>query len=230
MKDMIYPKMSSHNGFSGNEIMNGWQTDNQMNNGQRDRMQFHGKMMDQQRNCPPGTRFNGDNYLNITRLEGALEYNDGRYLVDTTVLYLGNEFFLENLAQSDYDQDGTYEYIWQELDGLLNTPVVVNGIIENNTLYVTHINGIWLRMPTFDDITEIQGELVYDNETGSYFVDAKEIAIKKRGFSRSDIDGDGSLESLGNEVNGLVGQTITVDGILVDEILLVVHINGIWVM
>ena len=133
------------------------------------------------------------------------------------------------MAQSDYDRDGTYEYIWQELEGLRDTEVVVNGVLENSTLYVTHINGIWLRNPILVEITEIQGYLVYDNETGSYFVDDTEILLKKQGFSRSDIDGDGSLEHLWEEVNGLVGEIITVDGTLLDQALVVEHINGIWI-
>jgi hypothetical protein len=230
MEYMSAPKMSIHECFSGNDILNGWQNGNQINDGENGKARLHGRMKGPQRNGPPGTHFKGGNYLNITRIEGVLGYNEDMYMVGTTVLYLGNELFLKNLAQSDYDQDGTYEYIWQELEGLMDTPIVVNGILENNTLYVTHINGIWLRIPTNRDITEIQGELTYDNETSSYFVGDTGIVIKKRGFSRSDIDGDESLEPLWEELKGLVGETITVDGTLYDEVLVIEHINGIWVM
>ena len=224
MEYMTTPQMSIDTCSIGDGIPNGCQTSNQSGNG---RAGPHGRMMNHHRDHPPEAPFRGSNYLNTTRLEGLLEYNEGTYVVDTTILYLGNEVFLKSLAQSDYDRDGTYEYIWQELEGLQETAVVVNGVLENNTLYVTHINGIWLRNPILVEITEIQGYFTYDNETNNYFVDDTEIILKKQGFSRSDIDGDGSLEHLWEEVNGLAGEIITVDGTLLDQALVAEHINGI---
>ncbi len=170
-----------------------------------------------------------ENYLNITRLEGVLEYNNGTYMVDTTVLYLGNEWFLDSLAKSDYDGDGTYEYVWQELEGLLGTTIVINGVLEDDILYASHINGIWFRTPNQADITELEGVLEYSN--GSYFVDGTELVIEKRGYTKSDIDGDGALERTMEELDGLVGEEITVDGTVTDDgRILVVHINGIWIL
>jgi len=225
MEYMTMPQMSISTCVLGDGISNGRQTNNQSDNG---RAGSHGRMMNHHRNHPSEPPGIGHNYLNTTRLEGLLEYNEGTYSVDTTILYLGNEAFLKSLAQSDYDSDGTYEYVEQELEGLQDTVVVVNGVLENNTLYVTHINGIWLRSPILVEITEINGYLTNDNETGKYFVDDIEIIIKKQGFSRSDIDGDGSLEHLREEVNGLIGQIITVDGTSINGAIIVEHINGIW--
>jgi len=226
MAYMTRPQMSMNTCSLGDGVPNGNQTSNHSDNG---RSGHHGRMMNHHRNHPIEPSYMGCKYLNTTRLEGLLEYNDGTYFVDTTVLYLGNDVFLKSLAQSDYDRDGTYEYIEQELEGLQDTVVVVNGVLENNSLYVTHINGIWLRNPILVEITEIQGYLTYDNKTGSYFVNDTEIILKKQGFSLSDIDGDGSLEPLWGEIDGLAGEIITVDGTLLDETLVVEHINGVWV-
>ena len=166
------------------------------------------------------------NYLNITRLEGILTYDNGTFMVDTTVLYLGNELFLKSLAKSDYDGDGTYEYVWQELEGLVGTELVVNGILDGDTLYVSHINGIYLTMPKQTDITELEG--ILESINGSFFVDGTQILITKKGISMSDIDGDGMLEPLTDELTGLLGENISVDGTTVDGGLILIHINGIW--
>jgi len=168
------------------------------------------------------------NYLNTTRMEGVLEYDGENYTVDGVVLYLGNEWFLESLAKSDYDGDGTYEYVWQELEGLTDFWVVVNGVLHGDVLCASHINGIWLRAPREADITEITG--VLEQVNGSYVIDGTELLFKKRRYSRSDMDGDGSLERTVEEINGLVGQEITVDGTMTEKGLFAVHINGIWVM
>lgn len=166
------------------------------------------------------------NYLNITRLEGILAYNNGTFMVDTTVLYFGNELFLKGLAKSDYDGDGIYEYVWQELEGLIGTELVVNGILDGDTLYVSHINGIYLTMPKQTDITELEG--ILERTNGSFFVNGTQLLITKRGISMSDIDGDDMLEPLAEELNGLLGENVSVDGTTIEGGLIVIHINGIW--
>jgi hypothetical protein len=204
----------------------GWQTNNRGKSGE---MHFQGKMKEHQRNTHMGTFFINGHYLNTTRIEGILLFENGTYLVDSTVLYLGHEMFLENMAKSDYDQDDIYEYVWQELDGLLGSTIVVNGVLDDGILMVTHINGIWLRMPVHMEITELEGILEYDNETHSFLIDGTELLLKKRGYPRSDIDSDGSLESLFQELNGLVDETVTMDGTLINGALAIIHINGIWI-
>lgn len=167
-----------------------------------------------------------EDYLNITRLEGILSYDNGSYMIDTTVLYLGNEYLLQSLAKSDFDGDGVYENVWQEFEGLVGTELVVNGIIDGNTLYVSHINGIWLTMPKQNDIVELEG--IMESINGSFFVNGTELFITKNGRSLSDIDGDGKLEPMIEEINGLVGENVSVDGTTIEGGLLVIHINGIW--
>lgn len=166
------------------------------------------------------------NLLNLTRMEGTLEYENGSYYLNGIKLYMGGDYFLNSWARSDYDRDGQYEYVWQELNGLIGKEIVVNGILKNNTLYVSHINGIWLRMPKeMPNMVKIEGILEFNN--GSFFVNDTMLIIK-HGFSKSDIDGDGSLERMFSELYGLIGEEITIDGFLNDRGLVVVHINGIW--
>lgn len=169
------------------------------------------------------------NYLNLTRLEGTLAYDNSTatYTIDTTVLYLGGDSFLSSLARSDYDGDGTYEHVGDELQGLADGEVVVNGLLDNDTLYVSHVNGIWLRMPRERETTGLSGVLECSN--GSYTVAGTRLLFRGQRVSRSDIDGDGSLERLHDEFDGLVGEEVTVDGTSVENGLLVVHVNGIWI-
>lgn len=165
-------------------------------------------------------------FLNTTRLEGTLEYIDGNYYVNGIELYFGNEWFMESIARSDYDGDGEYEYVWQELEGLIGSDIVVNGVLRDDVLCVSHINGIWLRMPRMAEITEIEG--ILEEINGSFYINDIQLIIK-RGFSKSDIDGDGALERMAEELNGIVGNTITVDGLMNENgKMVVVHINGIW--
>ncbi|KAA0000382.1 MAG: hypothetical protein FE047_01610 [Thermoplasmata archaeon] len=166
-----------------------------------------------------------ENYLNTTRIEGILEYIDGVYYIEGTPLYLGNDWFMDTIARSDYDGDGEYEYVWQELEDLVGSEIVVNGVLRNGTLCVSHINGIWLRMPRMAEITEIEG--ILEKINGSYYVNDVQLIIK-RGFSKSDIDRDGALERMTEELNSLVGSTVSIDGILNNGRMVVMHINGIW--
>ncbi len=166
------------------------------------------------------------NMLNVTRIEGVLEYSNGSYYIDGTPLYLGNEYFMNSIAKSDYDGDGSYEYVWQEIEGLIGKNVVVNGVLRNDTLYVSHINGIWLRMPReMPELVEMTG--ILEEINGSFYINGT-ILIIKHGFSKSDIDGDGSLERMYDELHGLIGEQITVDGFMNEKGCVVMHINGIW--
>lgn len=166
------------------------------------------------------------NALNFTKIEGILEYTNGSYYINSIELYVGNENFLNRMTRSDYDGDGSYEYIWQELEGLIGKEVTVNGVLRNDTIYVSHINGIWYRVPReMPKIVEISGILEHIN--GSYYINDTKLIIK-RGFSKSDIDRDGSLERMDDEMKGLLGEEIRIDGFFKDGRLVVLHINGIW--
>jgi len=75
------------------------------------------------------------------------------------------------------------------------------------------------------NFTKIEGILEYTN--GSYYINDTKLIIK-RGFSKSDIDRDGSLERMDDEMKGLLGEEIRIDGFFKDGRLVVLHINGIW--
>ncbi|MFO8133835.1 MAG: hypothetical protein R6U10_07910 [Thermoplasmatota archaeon] len=169
-----------------------------------------------------------ENYLNLTRLDGVLSYDNetGTYMIDCTVLYLGDEHFLASPARSDYDQDGSYEPVQDELQGLVGIDVAANGLLVNDTLYVSHVNGIWLRAPRAANVVELEG--VLEEVNGSFFVDGVRLLFPMRSMSRSDIDGDGMLEPLRSELDGVVGTAVVVDGASRDNGLLVAHVNGIW--
>jgi hypothetical protein len=75
------------------------------------------------------------------------------------------------------------------------------------------------------ELVEMNGVLEYIN--GSYYINDTQLIIK-HGLSKSDIDGDGSLEAMYEELNGLLGKEITVDGFMNEKGFVVMHINGIW--
>ncbi len=197
----------------------------------RDRIQdrVHGRMMQQHRHqMQYGARL-AENYLDLTRLEGVLGYDNDTetYSIEGTVLYLGSELFMDRMARSDYDGDGAYEHVGDELQELVGTSVKVNGVVGNDTLYVSHVNGIWLRVPREVTVMELEGTL--ETVNGTYMVDSTRLLLPRQGMSRSDIDGDGTLEPLRSELDGLVGTSVMVDGASVEHGLLVAHVNGIWV-
>lgn len=166
-----------------------------------------------------------NNYLNMTKEEGIIEYIDGKYYINGIEIYFGEDFFLNTTSRSDYDMDGTYEKVIDEINGLVGSKVIINGLLEDNIIYASHINGIWLRMPCHNEFVELQGLLEKIN--GSYYINGFQLMIKQ-GFSKSDIDRDGSIERMYDELNGLVGEEIKIDGLLKENRIVVMHINGIW--
>jgi len=164
------------------------------------------------------------NLLSMDREEGALYYSNGIFYVDDTPLYVGDTWWLNHTIRSDYDGDGNYETVWNELNGLIGSHVVVNGIYKNGTLVASHINGMFLRIPIMATFITINGTLEKIN--GSYFVDGYHIIIPNR-IARSDYDGDGVLERMRVEMDGLVGQEVKIDGYILNENIKPLHINGI---
>ncbi len=196
--------IANENGFM-NKMMNHW----------RDRTINHWRNRERAMN----------NYLNITRIEGILESIDGKYYVNDVEIYFGDDFFLASTSRSDYDMDGVYETVMEEINGLVGSEVIINGLLEENIIYASHINGMWLRRPCYNELVELEG--ILEEINGSYYIDDIKLMIKQ-GFSKSDIDRDGTLERMYDELNGLVGEEIRIDGILKDSGIAVMHINGIW--
>ena len=164
------------------------------------------------------------NLLNMDREEGVLSYSDGTFYVNSIPLYVGDSWWLNHTIRSDYDGNGEYETVWQELNGLIRSHIVVNGIYKNGTLIVSHINGMFLRIPVVATFVSIDGTLEKIN--GSYFIDGYHIIIPNK-IARSDYDGDGILERMHAEMDGLVGQEVKIDGYILNENIKPLHINGI---
>ena len=164
------------------------------------------------------------NLLRMDREEGTLLYQNGTFYVDNTPLYVGDSWWLNHTIKSDYDGDGSYETIWNELNGLVGSHVVVNGIYKNGTLIVSHINGMFLRMPFVAEFITINGTLEMIN--GSFYIDGYRIIIPNR-MAKSDYNGDGLLEKMHAELQGLVGSNVKIDGYVHNDNIRPIHINGI---
>jgi len=164
------------------------------------------------------------NLLNMEREEGVLSYKDGKFYVGSTQVYFGDRWWLNHTIRSDYDGDGEYEIIWNELNGLLGKEIVVNGIYDNGTIIASHINGIFLRMPFKAEFVQING--VIEEHNGSFYIDTYKIVTRKK-LARSDYDGDELIEGMIKEISGLCGKEVSVDGYLFGDKILLLHINGI---
>ncbi len=208
---------------AGFGIKNGWfGNDRNKNDGKMDM----GKMAKLRKMMNRGMKARNmyRNLLNMDREEGNLSYQNGIFYVNNMPLYVGDNYWLNHTIRSDYDGDGSYEIIWQELNGLIGKNVVVNGKYDNGTLIVSHINGMFLRMPFVADFVTINGQLEFNN--GSYFINGYKIIVPNR-MARSDYDNDSMLEKMWQELNGLMGSNVTIDGYIFNENIRAIHINGI---
>ena len=171
---------------------------------------------------------------NMTEISGTLLHDGNSYYVDGQEVSFGPEWFLENItARSDYDRDGNYETMKEELDGLNENEVTVMGIMKNDTIYAFYIDGIWYRNPVRmpQEISEITGILEYEN--GSYTINEQEIFFGPAGMlfnkvARSDYDRDGQIESVYYELQGLLGKEVNLDGVYKGDVFIPAHIDGIW--
>ncbi len=202
---------------SGHHGQNGEHHNKAMWHRAMERMKSRNKMVN-------AGRYAMRNLLNLDRVEGTLSYNDGEYYIGDTAIYFGDDWFMQHVIRSDYDGDGNYELVADELQGLIGKNVTINGIYENGTLIASHIDGMWLRMPVMAEFVEVTGELEKIN--GTYFIAGYKLIIPNR-YARSDYDGDGVLERMRGELDGLVGENITIDGYIHNENLKPLHINGI---
>ncbi|HDS59714.1 MAG TPA: hypothetical protein ENN54_05430, partial [Thermoplasmatales archaeon] len=168
---------------------------------------------------------------NLTEVAGTLTWDGEYYRVDDTPVWFGPTRYLENsTARSDYDRDGTYESMAQELAGLEGSPVTIKGIQSNDMLIVRYVNGIWYRAPVRlpGEIVELVGILTCDD---GYTVGNQSIAFGPQArlfntLARSDYDQDGQFESMYDELEGLTGTTVTLDGFYRDGVFVPLHINS----
>ena len=171
---------------------------------------------------------------NMTEMNGTLSYDGNAYYIGAQEISFGPEWLLENMtARSDYDRDGNYETMKEELDGLNENEVTVMGIMKNDTIYAFYIDGIWYRNPVRmpQEISEITGELEYNN--GTYMVNGQTIFFGPARMlfnkvARSDYDRDGQIESVYYELQGLLGKEVNLDGFYKGDVFIPAHIDGIW--
>ncbi|MCD6474459.1 MAG: hypothetical protein J7K47_06125 [Thermoplasmata archaeon] len=164
------------------------------------------------------------NLLSMDREEGTFSYENGMFYVNGIAIYFGDAWWLNHTIKSDYDGDGEYETVWNELLGLVGSNVAVNGRLVNETLIASHINGMFLRMPVKAEFVELNG--VIEQVNGSFYIDGYKIILPGR-MARSDYDGDGMLERMHVELQGLAGSVATIDGYAFNGKIKPLHINGI---
>ncbi len=162
--------------------------------------------------------------LNLDREEGMLSYEEGMFCVDGIEIYFGDAWWLNHTIRSDYDGDGEYETVWNELLGLVGSNVTVNGRLVNETLVASHINGMFLRIPFKTEFMVLNG--VIEQVNGTFYIDGYKIILPRR-MARSDYDGDGLLERMHVELQGLAGSVATIDGYAFNGKIRPLHINGI---
>ncbi len=162
--------------------------------------------------------------LNLDREEGMLSYEEGKFYVDGIEIYFGDAWWLNHTIRSDYDGDGEYETVWNELLGLVGSNVTVNGRLVNETLVASHINGMFLRIPFKTEFMVLNG--VIEQVNGTFYIDGYKIILPRR-MARSDYDGDGLLERMHVELQGLAGSVATIDGYAFNGKIRPLHINGI---
>ncbi|MCD6222789.1 MAG: hypothetical protein J7K12_03800 [Thermoplasmata archaeon] len=162
--------------------------------------------------------------LNLDRGEGMLSYEEGMFYVDGIEIYFGDAWWLNHTIRSDYDGDGEYETVWNELLGLVGSNVTVNGRLVNETLVASHINGMFLRIPFKTEFMVLNG--VIEQVNGTFYIDGYKIILPRR-MARSDYDGDGLLERMHVELQGLAGSVATIDGYAFNGKIRPLHINGI---
>lgn len=86
---------------------------------------------------------------NISTLSGVLTYDGTNFFIGTVKLHFGPKWYITStMSAVDYDQDGQYELIIDELRGLINTEVTVEGYYKSDSwMCVFTINGENYREP-----------------------------------------------------------------------------------
>lgn len=87
--------------------------------------------------------------INLINISGFLEKNDSVYFIDgITLKFNPYRYVYSNIATYDYDNDGFVETLAEELEGLIDSYVILSGHLnENNELIVVKINGMIYREP-----------------------------------------------------------------------------------
>ena len=85
----------------------------------------------------------------LEELTGILEYDEENFYIGEVELHFGPNWYITSaISAEDYDGDGEYELIIDELLGLVSTEVTVEGHYQSDTwMSVFTINGLVYREP-----------------------------------------------------------------------------------
>ncbi|MDG6218326.1 MAG: hypothetical protein QCI00_02680 [Candidatus Thermoplasmatota archaeon] len=85
----------------------------------------------------------------LITLSGILTYNDIDFFIDGVELHFGPTWYIRSAESAiDYDQDGTLEIIYDELQGLVGTEITIEGHEQSDQwVSVFTINGEVYREP-----------------------------------------------------------------------------------
>ena len=86
---------------------------------------------------------------NLITLSGMLTYDGTNFFIDDTELHFGPMWYITSAESAiDYDQDGTLEIIYDELQGLVGTEITIEGHEQSDQwVSVFTINGEVYREP-----------------------------------------------------------------------------------
>lgn len=86
---------------------------------------------------------------NLTEITGLFEYDGINFYIGEAELHFGPDWYIKSAESAiDYDGDGTNEYIFDELMGLVDTTVTVEAHEQSENWYsVFTINGEIYREP-----------------------------------------------------------------------------------
>ena len=86
---------------------------------------------------------------NLSELTGVMTYDGAHFFIETIELHFGPNWYITSaISAIDFDNDGEYELIIDELFGLVNTTVTVEGHYQaQDWMSVFTINGEVYREP-----------------------------------------------------------------------------------
>ena len=85
----------------------------------------------------------------LAELTGILDYDGENFFIGEVELHFGPNWYITSaISAEDYDGDGEYELVIDELLGLVSTEVIVEGHYQSdNWMSVFTINGLVYREP-----------------------------------------------------------------------------------
>ena len=81
--------------------------------------------------------------VNLTTITGILTFDGTNFFIDDVELHFGPTWFIESAESNfDYDGDGNKELVYEELQGLVDTEITVEGHMQSSGwMSVFTING-----------------------------------------------------------------------------------------